>query len=74
MPPAPRLAPTEASRRWAALLQQRFAVDPFACPTCHGAMRIVACITQTSVIAQILAHLRARPASPGWALAATRRP
>jgi len=60
--PAPRLAPTEASRRWAALLQQIFEVDPLACPTCQGAMRIVACITQTSVIDQILTHLRARPA------------
>ena len=42
--PAPRLAPTEATRRWAALLQQIFEVDPLACPTCHGAMRIVAFI------------------------------
>lgn len=58
--PAPRLAPTEASRRWAALLQQIFEVDPLACPSCHGAMRIVACITQTSVIDQILTHLRTR--------------
>jgi len=60
--PAPRLAPTEATRRWAALLQQLFDVDPLACPSCHGAMRIVAFITQTSVIDQILTHLRARPA------------
>jgi hypothetical protein len=60
--PATRLAPTEVTRRWAALLQQIFEVDPLACPTCHGAMRIVACITQASVIDQILAHLRARPA------------
>jgi hypothetical protein len=57
-----RLAPTEAARRWAALLQQIFEVDPLACPTCHGAMRIVACITQTSVIDQILTHLRTRAA------------
>ncbi|MFO0227798.1 MAG: hypothetical protein ACK54B_00445, partial [Gemmatimonas sp.] len=31
-------------------------------PTCHGAMRIVASITQTSVIDQILTHLRTRAA------------
>lgn len=43
--PAPRLAPTEETRRWAALLQQHFEADPFACPTYHGAMRIVACTT-----------------------------
>ena len=58
--PAPRLAPTEASRRWAALLQQLFEVDPLACPTCHGVMRVVAFITQRSVIDRILSHLRTR--------------
>ena len=63
--PTPRLAPTEATRRMregptAALLQQIFEVDPLACPTCHGAMRIVAVITQTSGIDQILTHLRTR--------------
>ena len=60
--PAPRLAPTEASRRWAALLQQIFEVDPLACPTCRGPMRIIAFITQASVIDQILTHLRSRAA------------
>ena len=60
--PAPRVAPTEATRRWAALLQQIFEVDPLACPTCHGAMRIVAFITQASVIDQILTHRRTRTA------------
>ena len=58
--PAPRLAPTEATGRWAALLQQIFEVDPRACPTGHGAMRLVAVITQTSVIDQIRTHLRTR--------------
>ena len=60
--PAPRLAPTEASRRWASLLQQIFEVDPLARPTCHGPRRVVAFITQASVIARILAHLRTRAA------------
>lgn len=40
--------------------QQIFEVDPLACPSCHGAMRIVAFITQASVIDQILSHLRTR--------------
>ena len=44
----------------ATLLQQIFEVDPLACPSCQGAMRIVAFITQTSVIDQILTHLRTR--------------
>ena len=34
-------------------------VDRLACPACHGAMRIVACITQPSVMDQTLSHLRA---------------
>jgi len=41
----------------------RFEVDPLACPTCRGPMRIIACITQASVIDQILAPLRARAAA-----------
>ena len=60
---APRLAPTEVSRRWAALLQQIFEVDPLVCPQCADAMRIVAFITQASVIDQILTHLRTRAAA-----------
>ncbi|WP_434479315.1 IS91 family transposase [Gemmatimonas sp.] len=58
--PAPRLAPTEVARRWALLLQQIFEVDPLACPTCRGAMRVVAFMTQSSVIDQILTQLRTR--------------
>jgi len=67
--PAPRLAPTEASRRWAALLQQIFEGDPLACPTCHGAIRRVVCITQRFVIDQLLAPLRARAATAAHAAA-----
>ncbi|MFN8803158.1 MAG: transposase, partial [Gemmatimonas sp.] len=76
--PARPLAPTEASRRWAALLQQIYEVDPLACPSCHAAMRIIASITQASVINQILTHLRTRgsPTAPGGARRppSTRRP
>ena len=60
---APKLAPTEATRRWAALLRQIFEVDPLACPRCAGPMRIVAFITQSVVIDQILTHLRTRATS-----------
>ena len=76
--PAPRLAPTEASRRWAALLQQIFEVDPLACPTCRGPMRILAFISQASVIDQILTHLHTRAAHEahpgGGGRAVTRAP
>jgi len=53
----------------AALLQQSFEVDPLACPTCRGPMRIIACITQAAVIDQILAHRRTRAATATHAAA-----
>jgi hypothetical protein len=46
----------------ATLLQQMFEVDPLACPTCRGAMRLVAFITQAAVIDQILTPLCTRAA------------
>jgi len=46
--------------RTAALQQQLFEVDPLACPTYYGAMRIVECITHASVIDQLRTHRRAR--------------
>jgi hypothetical protein len=55
-------APPEAARRWAALLQQIVKVDPLACPTCGGLMRVVAYIGRASVIDQLLTHLRTRAA------------
>ena len=58
------MAPPEAARHWAALQQQIFEIDPLVCPTCHGAMRIVAFITRASVIDQILAHLRTHARRP----------
>ena len=67
--PAPRLAPPETSRRWAALLRQIFEVDPLGCPACHGTMRIVAFITRASVIDRILTHLRTRAATRSSVLA-----
>ena len=61
--PALRLAPTEATRRWAAVFRQQLVeVDLLACPRCHGVMRLVACSTPRTVIDQILAHRRARVA------------
>jgi hypothetical protein len=44
------------------LLPQICEVDPLACPTFQGATRIVAFLTQASVIDRILTHLRARAA------------
>ncbi len=43
-----------------ALLQQIFELDPLACPTFGGPMRILAIITHVAVIDQILTNLRTR--------------
>jgi hypothetical protein len=51
----------DAKRRWAELLRRIFEVDPLACPRCGTAMRIVAFITEPTVIDHILEHLRSRP-------------
>ena len=70
----PRLAPTDASRRWAALRQQIVEVDPLACPMCHGTMRRVAFSTPRSVIDQILTHFRTRTATAARSPPSTRAP
>jgi hypothetical protein len=41
---------------WAALIRRVYEVDPLVCP-CGATMRIVAVITERSVITKILAHL-----------------
>ena len=63
--PAPRLAPTEAARRWAALLRQIFEVDPLVCPHGGGAMRIVAVLTQAAVVEAGARGPRRRPTASG---------
>ena len=58
----------------AALRQQIFEVDPLACPSCHGVMRLVAFITESSVIDQILTHLRTRASTTVHSGARTQGP
>ena len=76
--PTPRLVPIEPNRRWAAHLQQIFEVDSLACPTCHGAIRLIALIIPPSVTDQMFVHVRTRAcaAAPSGArsLSSTRRP
>lgn len=53
---------------WAELLRRIYEVDPLTCPACSGPMRIVAFITERSVIERILAHLATqatRASAPG---------
>ncbi|MFQ6046581.1 MAG: transposase [Gemmatimonadales bacterium] len=65
MPPAL----PEVRRRWAELLRRIFEVNPLRCPRCSHAMRVVALITEPSVIDRLLTHLRrqAPPARPARA-------
>ena len=50
-----------ARARWAEWLRRIFEVDPLTCPRCQGVMRVVAVITDATVIGRILAHrVRAR--------------
>ncbi len=68
--PVPRRGPAEATRRWAALLQQVFEVETPRVP--HLPRREASHrITQASVIGQILAHPRARAATAAHAVART---
>ena len=45
--------------RWAELIRRIYEVDPLICPRCGATMRIIAFITQSKVIATILAHITA---------------
>ena len=51
------MAPKSGYRKnWAALIRRVYEVDPLVC-ACGATMRIVAVITERSVITKILAHL-----------------
>ena len=66
-----------ARARWAGLLRRIFEGDPLTCPRCQGVMRVVAVITDATVIGRILAHrVRARDptAQPRRPLRLRRRP
>ena len=58
---------------WAELLRRVHALDLFACPHCSGRMRIIAAITQTTVIRAILraCGLPAAPPARGRPVLAT---
>jgi len=51
----------ELRKRWAALIQKIYEVDPLCCPRCGHEMRIIAYIDQWKVILRILKHLNLWP-------------
>lgn len=59
------------SRRvpWAELLRRVHEVDVLCCPSCHGRLRLIAAISDPSVVRQILAHLGLPTDRPAVALA-----
>ncbi len=67
--PNPQPATEPAHRRaaryaWALLLARIYEVFPLVCPTCGGAMRILAFITDAPTVRAILAHLGEPTAPP----------
>jgi hypothetical protein len=51
---------SELRKRWADLLRRVYEADPLLCPHCGSTMRIVAVITERTVIRKILDHLKNR--------------
>lgn len=54
----PSRIPRNRRLDWAALLKRTHAVDVLACDHCGGRLRIMAFITESAVVRQILEHLR----------------
>ena len=46
------------SKGWAAMIRKVYEVDPMICPKCGGRMKIVAFITEVSVVDRIIDHLK----------------
>ncbi len=69
-PEAPTPAERRASMIWAQRLKRVFGIDIETCPSCGGAVRIIACIEEREVIEKILTRFDAK----GGAAAASRRP
>jgi hypothetical protein len=50
--------PAVPSKGWAAMIRKVYEVDPMTCPKCGGRMKIVAFITEVSVVDRIIDHLQ----------------
>jgi hypothetical protein len=64
-PSVDTLPPLRARRLdWAALLARVWAVDVLRCPRCDGKMRVIAALSDPTVVARVLAHLDLPTALP----------
>lgn len=61
-------AERRASMTWTQRLKRVFNIGIETCSECRGAVKVIACIEDPSVIRKILAHLDAKAASPGTSL------
>jgi hypothetical protein len=52
--------PRIPSKGWAAMIRKVYEVDPMACPRCGGTMKIVAFLTDNTVVDEIIEHLKLR--------------
>lgn len=60
MPPTPELVPPKRAKAhylWAVLIARIYEVFPLLCPLCGGQMRLIAFITCSADIRQILGHI-----------------
>jgi len=48
------------SKGWAAMIRKVYEVDPLTCSQCGGTMKIIAFITDFSVVDRIINHLKLR--------------
>ena len=46
------------SKGWAAMIRKVYEVDPMTCPKCGGTMKVIAFITDFSVVDRIISHLK----------------
>jgi len=46
------------SKSWAEMIRKVYEVDPMVCPKCGGRMKIIASITDYSVVDRIINHLK----------------
>jgi hypothetical protein len=52
------------SKRWAELIYRIYEVDPLTCPRCDSSMKLLAFITEYTVINKILGHRNQNPPQP----------
>jgi len=46
------------AKRWAEMIRKVYEVDPMLCPECGGTMKVIAFITDFSVVDRIINHIK----------------